>query len=467
MSEGVSLLGSMYAAVRALQIYPPGNDAVLGAIAECDELAKAVCTAEGGLSIWTAGHHLYVNDLRIRLDLSDYATVAAFRELIETHGIGRITVDPGVRSEDWTVFLGLLAPARTEETDAPARLLEIQEQLAQAEVTHITLAPPLPLFETGEAESSAARRTYAVSVNALKDLMSNPVMGAAIAGRRAERTVLGIVDQVLADKMSMLGMLTLRDYDDHTYVHSVNVAILSVALGEFVGFDHQQLFELGFAALFHDIGKVFIANNLLNKKGWLNDEEWRQMAQHPDFGFLMLFNVSGFPEPPYRAMIAVYEHHMKVDLSGYPRVIRRRRQGLFAKIIAIVESYDAAISEFNKEFVPASPHDVIRQLRQAEEGTYDPVLVKAFINLMGLYPVGTLVILDTGELAVVVSRSTEPDALGFPIVRLISDPTGKRLGDGPIVDLMHPDPRPGAPQRSIARSADPRRYGIKVSDFVA
>ena len=81
----------------------------------------------------------------------------------------------------------------------------------------------------------------------------------------------------------MIAMLTLRDYDDHSYVHSVNVAILSVALGDYLGLTRQQLFELGFAALFHDIGKVLIPPSVLNKRGWLNDEEWRMVSQHPDF----------------------------------------------------------------------------------------------------------------------------------------------------------------------------------------
>ncbi len=224
---------------------------------------------------------------------------------------------------------------------------------------------------------------------------------------------------------------------------------------------------MGFAALFHDIGKVLIPPSVLNKQGWLNDEEWRLVSQHPDFGLLMLFNVEGFEVLPYRAMLAVYEHHMKPDLSGYPRVIRRRRQGLLARIIALTEAYDAAISNYSKQFLPCSPDEAIRQLREAESGAYDRILTRAFVNMMGIFPVATLVILDSGEMGVVVAPNPNPKALNRPVVRIIATAEGERVGEGPIRDLTERDPDTGQYRRSIARSTDPARYGIKVSDHVA
>jgi HD-GYP domain-containing protein (c-di-GMP phosphodiesterase class II) len=206
---------------------------------------------------------------------------------------------------------------------------------------------------------------------------------------------------------------------------------------------------------------------VLNKHGWLSDEEWRLVSQHPDFGLLMLFNVEGFASFPYRSMLAVYEHHMKPDLSGYPRVIRRRRQGLFARIIAITEAYDAAISEYSRQFLPCSPDEAIRQLREAETGAFDRVLVRAFVSMMGIYPVATLVILDTGEVGVVVAPNPNPKALNRPLVRIIATADGQRTPEGPIRDLTEMDPDTSSYRRSIARCTDPGRYGIKLSDHVA
>lgn len=463
---GTGILSSMYGAVRALQLYPSENEVVKRALRDVQEQAHRILEHEGGLSVWVAGNYMFVNDLQVRLDLHDYAALAAFREVFRSHGVGRMEADPKAGPDDWHAFLVLIA-----EEPAPGQppLEALQAALDTRSVSSISVGPPSPMFEGSEVEQAvdAARRTYTRSVKVAREMMEGLVLGKAIGARRAERAVLAVVDQVLQEPATMLGMLTLRDYDDHSYVHSVNVSILSVALGDYLGLNREQLFELGFAALFHDIGKVLIPPAVLNKMGWLNDEEWRMVSQHPDFGLLMLFNVEGFEDLPYRAMLAVYEHHMKPDLSGYPRVIRRRRQGLFARIIALTEAYDAAISNYSKQFLPCSPDEAIRQLRETETGAYDGVLIRAFVNMMGVFPVATLVILDTGEMGVVVAPNPNPKALNRPLVRIVATAEGERVGDGPIRDLTERDPDTGRYRRSIARSTDPVRYGINVADHVA
>lgn len=464
--DGAALLSALFNATRALQLYPAENEAVRRAFKEVEARARHVFEKEGGLSLWLAGNFIFVNDLRVRLDFSDYETLAGLREMLRGHGIGRIDAEPKTTIADWTHLLGLVAG---QASDGEPPLESARRRLREAGVTRIAIGPPAPLFTVPENEETleAARETYARSVQAVKDVMGHVVSGRGIHGRRAERAVLRIVDQVLNDRASMMGMVTLRDYDDHSFIHSVNCGILAVALGSSLGFAKQQLFELGFAALFHDIGKLLVPTSVLNKQGWLNDEEWRMVSQHPDFGFLMLFHAEGFTTPPYRAMLAIYEHHMKPDLSGYPRVIRRRRQGLFARIIAVVEAYDAAVSSHSKQFLPCSPDEAIRQLQEAESEQFDRVVVKAFVNMMGIYPVGTLVILDTGEMGVVVAANPNPKALSRPLVRLISKPDGVRIGDGPVVDLTEVDGSTGRPRRTIARAADSERYNVRVADHVA
>jgi len=463
---GTGILAAMYAAVRALQLYPAENEVVKRGLREVKEQADRILEHGGGLSVWVAGNYMFVNDLQVKLDLHEYASLAAFRQVFRGHGVGRLEADPKAAEEEWHAFLTLLA---TDPAPGRPPLEALQAELKNRSVKHINVGPPSPMFEGSEGEQSveAARRTYTRSVKVARDMMEGLVLGKAIGARRAERAVLAVVDQVLREPATMLGMLTLRDFDDHSYVHSVNVSILSVALGDYLGLNREQLFELGFAALFHDIGKVLIPPSVLNKMGWLNDEEWRMVSQHPDFGLLMLFNVEGFESLPYRAMLAVYEHHMKPDLSGYPRVIRRRRQGLFARIIALTEAYDAAISNYSKQFLPCSPDEAIRQLREAETGAYDRVLIRAFVNMMGIFPVATLVILDTGEMGVVVAPNPNPKALNRPLVRIVADSAGERVGDGPIRDLTERDPETGQYRRTIARSTDPARYGISVADHVA
>jgi len=464
ISTGV--LTAMYNALKSVQLYPVENEIVGRSLLDLQKQVDRVFEREGGLAVWVAGNYMFVNDVQVRLDLADYAVLSALREALRAHGIGRIQFESQVRKDDWLVFLVGLASTPRPGAEP---LESFRRRLDEGDVKRIRVGAPTALFTGDENVEAveAARRTYAYSVKAARDVMNNLVLGKAIGARRAERAVLRVVDQVMQDRASMLGMLALRDYDDHSLLHAVNVSILSVALGEHLGFGRKHLFELGFAALFHDIGKVLIPTTVLNKQSWLNEEEWRMVSQHPDFGLLMLFNLEGFDEPPYRAMLATYEHHMKTDLTGYPRVIRRRRQGLFARIIAITESYDTAISRHNKNYKAAPPDEAIRQLRESESSSYDPIVVRAFVNMMGIYPVSTLVILDTGELGVVVAPNPNPEAISRPLVRIVAGPDGKRMGDGPIRDLTEMDPDAGKPIRSIARSTDPDRYGINVADYVA
>lgn len=468
LEHGIStgVLAAMYNALKSLQLYPIENEIVGRSLGDLQQQVDKVFEREGGLAVWVAGNYMFVNDVQVRLDLADYAVLSALRESLRAHGIGRIQLEPHVRKDEWVAFLtGLAGTPRpgAEPLDC------FRRRLQDADVSRIRIGAPAALFTADENEQAveAARRTYAYSVKAARDVMNGVVLGRAIGAHRAERAVLRVVDQVMQDRASMLGMLTLRDYDDHSLLHAVNVAILSVALGEHLGFGRKHLFELGFAALFHDIGKVLIPTTVLNKQTWLNEDEWRMVSQHPDFGLLMMFEFEGFQEPPYRAMLATYEHHMKTDLTGYPRVIRRRRQGLFARIISITESYDTAISRQSKQFKPCPPDEAIRQLRESETSSYDTVLVRAFVNMMGIFPVSTLVILDTGELGVVVAPNPDPEAIARPMVRIIATPEGERIGEGPIRDLMERESQSGHFVRSIARSTDPERYGINVADFVA
>jgi len=468
LHHGISagVLTAIYNALRALQLYPVENEIVERSLSDLQALVDQVFDREGGLAIWVAGNYMLVNDIQVRLDLADYAALAALREALRSHGIGRIEFQPRVRVDDWVAFLKGLTAATRQGIEP---LEAFRAHLRDGGVQRIQVGPPAALFNADDDSDGleAARRTYAFSVKVARETMNGIVLGKAIGAQRAERAVLRVVDQVLKDRATMLGMLTLRDYDDHSLIHAVNVSILSVALGENLGFGRQQLFELGFAALFHDIGKVLIPTTVLNKQAFLSDEEWRLVSQHPDFGLLIMFDMEGLPEPPYRAMLATYEHHMGTSLNGYPRVIRRRRQGLFARIVAIAEAYDAAISNFSRQFKPCSPDEAIRQLLHNDGNLYDPVLVRAFATMMGVYPVATLAILDTGELGVVVAPNANPKALSRPMVRIVANQEGERIGDGPIRDLTEVDPGTGGFVRSIARSADPDRYGISVSDFVA
>jgi HD-GYP domain-containing protein (c-di-GMP phosphodiesterase class II) len=294
--------------------------------------------------------------------------------------------------------------------------------------------------------------------------MASVRMGRSPNIKKIKRVVQGIVDQILNEETSLIGLTTIRDYDEYTFTHSVNVCIFSVALGKRLGFSKLQLYDLGMAALFHDIGKSRVPAEVINKSDGLTEDEWRIVAAHPWMGALALFQLRGQQELPYRAMVVAHEHHMKLDLTGYPRPVRPRTMSMFSKIVAVADGFDAATSRRSYQTTPMSPAQVMLEMRDNPRRGMDPVVVKAFINLTGIYPVGTLVVLDTFELGIVHAVNPIPEMLSRPIVRVISDAQGNLLNPGTLVDLAEQQ-EDGVYLRTIIKTENPDRYGIRVGDY--
>jgi len=346
------------------------------------------------------------------------------------------------------------------------RLFGLAEKLAAARVMAIEVGPPSEVDEAiRQKAKEAAKRTYSQSVSVTKDVINSVRMGKAQNIKKIKRVVQGIVDQILNEETSLIGLTTLRDYDEYTFTHSVNVCIFSVALGRKLGLSRLQLYDLGVAALLHDIGKSRIPLEILNKASSLSEDEWRIICHHPWLGVLQLFQMRGQNDVPYRAMIVAFEHHKKTDLSGYPKHIRDRQMSMYSKVVAVADAFDAATSRRVYQTVPLSPADILQEMRINPRRGMDQVLVKAFMSLVGHYPVGTMVVLDTFELALVHGVNPAPEAIARPLVRIVSDTLGNALFPGHVVDLNAPNAEGNGYARTIIKVADPERYGIKVSDY--
>jgi HD-GYP domain-containing protein (c-di-GMP phosphodiesterase class II) len=458
---------AFYAALRAIKLYPLEHSAVQKTLAELAQVAEELRAEEGELEFRVSGEFIFINSTRLRLDLSNYATFGHILTLCKVAGIGAIHAGPHGTARDWTVLLSLLG---AETKHAPGeRYTEIVARLNDSKVEVFQLDPPIETQtdkEFNEEAKAAANRTYSQSVAVTKDVINSVRIGKTPNIRKIKRVVQGIVDQVLNEETSLIGLTAIRDYDEYTFTHSVNVCIFSIALGRRLGMTKLQLYELGLAALMHDIGKSRVPLDLLQKTGELTDEEWKWMAAHPWLGVLVLFQFRRQQEElSYRAMTVCHEHHMKIDLTGYPKAIRPRQVSLLSKIVSIADGYDAATSRRVYKTEALAPSDVLEEMRDNPRRGLDPILVKAFINLLGIYPVGTIVVLDTFELAVVSASNPNPEALSRPIVKIISDAQGNRISPPLVVDLAVPEAG-GQYARTIIKTADPDRYGITPGDYL-
>jgi HD-GYP domain-containing protein (c-di-GMP phosphodiesterase class II) len=463
---GRQFLLNFYAALRSLKLYPVENEQVQRGLDELHQSAMALLQVEDQLEVRISGEFIFVNATRLRLNLDNYASFSHVLSTLRAAGIGVVRVDEHVERREWQVFASLLLGAGSRDP-SPSKLTELYQRMMQGGVTHITVDPPGEETEELADEQRAkevAKRTYERSVAVTKEVIGSIRMGRSASVKKVKRAVQGIVDQVLSNEVSLVGLTTIRDYDEYTFTHSVNVCIFAVAIGKRLGLSRLQLFDLGLAALLHDVGKSRVPLEILTKHGVLTDDEWRIMQSHPWLGVLTLFGLRGYGEVPYRGMIVAHEHHMKTDLSGYPKAIRPRSLSVFAKIVAVADGFDAATTRRSYQTVPMQPDEVLREMWENPRRGLDPVLVKALINLVGIYPVGTCVILDTYEVAIVHAANSDLTHIHRPIVRLLVGPEGQRIAAPPLVNLADVGPD-GNFKRSIIKVTDPARWGITPGNY--
>ncbi|MSR06932.1 MAG: HD domain-containing protein [Gemmatimonadetes bacterium] len=456
---------SLYATLRSLKLYPLENAQVQKSLDELTGLASALLQIEDELEIRLSSDFIFVNETRLRLGLDNYASFSHVLGTLRNCGMGVVKVNAKIERREWQVFVSLLLSFASRAAD-PNKLSELQQKLVSGGALNLMVEGEAEGDDDSDNEGKSkevAKRTYERSVSVTKDLINSVRMGRAASVKKVKRAVQGIVDQVLANEVSIVGLTTIRDYDEYTFTHSVNVCIFSVAMGRRLGLSKVQLYDLGMAALFHDVGKSRVPLEVLSKDGPLNEEEWRIMQAHPWLGVLTLFGLRGYGEVPYRGIVAAYEHHMKIDLTGYPKSLRPRRLSVYSKIVACADAFDAATTRRVYQTTPIQPDQVLREIWENPRRGHDRVIVKALINLLGIYPVGTCVILDTYEVGIVQAANPDPVHLHRPMVKIVATPDGGSTMTGPVVNLAEAKPE-GDFLRTIIKVTDPAKYGIRASD---
>ena len=224
-----------------------------------------------------------------------------------------------------------------------------------------------------------------------------------------------MVDQLILNRDLMVNMVDIKSFDDYTFYHSTNVAVLSIILGIGLNLNKNELYKLGIAALLHDVGKVFIKQDLLNKQGKLTEEEFNIMKSHSVNGYRYIksnFNV------PVKSYIGVLDHHEKYDGTGYPNNKVGEDISLFGRIIAIADVYDALTSDrpYKRSSLPAN---VIEYIMGGPGSHFDFDLVNIFIKKVAAYPVGTCVKLNNGQSGIVVENY--PDSSTRPKIRILDN----------------------------------------------
>lgn len=300
-------------------------------------------------------------------------------------------------------------------------------------------------------ELGRASAIVSKSKQAVFSMFNEARMGKAVDVDNAQSMVEEIADSVMRNPGALIGLARLKTKDDYTYMHSVAVCALMVALAKQLGLSEEEAREAGLAGLLHDIGKMMVAADILNKPGKLTDAEFVSVKEHPAAGYKLLKDAKGISAV---ALDVCLHHHEKIDGSGYPNRLKGDEISLYARMGAVCDVYDAITSDrpYKQGWCPA---ESLRKMAEWSKGHFDEKIFQAFVKSIGIFPVGTLVRLESGRLAVVVEQQVGKSLL-LPKVRVFFSVKSMAYVAPELIDLS----RAGMNDK-IATREDAAKWGIK------
>lgn len=437
------LLRLLEGARKNALLYQPGHPQVAQSLAALHTALTAVLASRPAVRFEIYEDAFFL-DSRILLEESLLAS-ALLGELI-AHRVGSVEFARGVSLDEVTRFVQLLATAGGQ--------VDLGAAVAAAGLSSIKIGPPRKLrADDAEVLAIPPRELYRIGLLTMDALNYQAAQGAPLNLRNARLLVNSMVKVILVDHHALLGAAALYQHDEETCHHSVHVAILSLMLGFRVGLDGPALAALGTAGLLHDIGKTRVPRSLLVKPGPLSATERSVIERHTVVGAGMMQHLRGLPQT---AMLVALEHHLNYDRSGYPRLPWTRQQHLFSRIVAIGDFFDASVSARRTYRRPLLPEQTMRAIVAGAGTRFDPALAKLFLHTLGGYPVGSVVRLSSGEIAVVY-RPTEGQPLR-PQLKVVRDAQGAAVEPAPV-DLAR-DPR------RVMHALYPARAGIDLTAYL-
>ena len=443
------LIRRLAAALRGTELYSAAHPLVQRGIDAFTAAAQDGLKVTPSVVIGFIGDEVVVDGTRLP---KGTASLIGFARDLRDRGIEKITLTRGLSR---TEVGGLVAAFTDKGSPVP-----LPERLITRGVRNVTLGRII-VDDVGDDQAgiAAARRVYSTAVETAENLWNAAKAGDQPDPGAARKIIDGLARLVTQDRTSLMALTALKKYDNYTFTHMVNVSALAMAQARALNIDGPLLREFGFAALMHDIGKVRTPLEVLNKPGKLTGEEFDIMKRHVVDGAHILRRT---PEMPALAPIVAFEHHLKQDLSGYPEKIGSRKLNLCTMIVSIADVFDALRS--NRPYREGMATVRIRSV-MGEQGNpaFNQVLLKRFVNLMGLFPVGNLVRLNKGEVAVVTAEHpTDPFR---PQVKILMDPSGALIEDPPLANTWERDSR-GEHPHAVVEAIDPESVDIDPLQYL-
>ncbi len=403
---------------------------------------------QGEFSMVMKNWYIYLGGERIRINALNFQHLKSIMQLFERRDIGGFSIKKKLTENMLIDFLRILNidGLKKEQIEEKLRDMKLDESISV-----------MPIIKKGEIVDPKQRvkSVYFETIDLVKKISAIPE-GHKLRSRLSVG-VYYLIDTLKTSESLLLGLTVVKNYDKYLYNHSVNVAIMSLSVGVRLGLKTSELLSLGQAALLHDIGMASLPKDIVSKPSVLSPEEWDIIRTHPIKGVEIISQIIGVTEDTANVIIGTLEHQRNYDKTGYPEFLKMDQQSIHARVIRIADFYDAVTTPRVYSPVPMSSSEALRHIISGSGKMFDPILVKYFVNLLGIYPMGTLVILNTGEWAIVIGQPKDKKTIDRPLVLVIRDSSGNEK-ETEMLDLSHSE-------KFIIKAESPWKFGIDPSQY--
>jgi putative nucleotidyltransferase with HDIG domain len=465
IQKGAEFIASFYQLFRGATFYNRKNTLIDHLTQECLRVMTPLINSEGHLSLRIIKDTFFFNNVRIQGNADQYSAFRGLLQEMKKRRIGELEFKDSVNGEQLIDLVYFLVDLEEDNEENYLSLLKELEYrgLSTIQVGKYESLKEEEIYTDFTRLKQQSKEVYFRCIHFVKEAVEDITNQKMLNVRKAKRLIRDAVVTLTQDDSILLGLANIKNYDEPLFNHSVNVAIYSIAIGRRIGISQKHLSHLGLAGLFHDIGKVKIPKEILVKSESLSPEELAILRSHPIFGAEILMRMKEWDELSTRMVAGALEHHLKYDLAGYPK-LSRKKTSLFGRIIALADFYDFLMRPMVTHHLPYPSDKIFGSMLERSGKDFDPALIKVLINLIGIFPIGTLVLLNTNEMGIVTQIKGDNEPIDRPEVCLLYYSEGEyRKGMG--VDLKEKDEATDEYKRTVVKTLNPNEYHINVGEF--
>ncbi len=447
-------------------LFPDTHPSVRNALGSFMESLASLIDSRASVVLKTGGGSIRLLNFEVDITDTNDNAVHFLRRALESLSIGEIEFMAGTEKDEVLAFVEIAAASirRDKTLDLPAiwrriERIRIRHSTEGSDIAGSREIIPVPVkkneddqgYQPDTREESAAARMISGVLGKLAKISSDE-------SGKAGRMIIRTVDSEGGNSTTFLLLKSLKEYDDYTFDHSINVAVISAAIARRIGYSDEEIGRIGTAAILHDIGKLYVPREIIHKAGRLTPAEWQKVKRHPVDGEKILRDEG----MDLLARRVAYEHHMRYDAKGYPRPKEGEKCLEASDIVRIADTYDALTTRrpYRKQI---SPFEALKLMEKGKGSEFHPVYFDVFLGVMGNVPIGSVLVLESGERVLVVEVGADGK---LPRARIISDSYGNEISDGPVIDLGESDPETGASRYKVHSVSDTPVRDVDIGKYV-